>query len=854
MKLLSCYISGYGAIKNKNVDFHGNITQIIQSNGIGKTTLASFLKAMLYGLETVRANGSDFKDREHFCPFDGGSFGGTLTLEHQGSTYRIERTFDAKSDKKDTFTVYKDGVETNELSGKPLGVTLLGVDKESFERTLFITADDIDISATDGIKSKLGNAVQGDDAGYKKADNSLDDAVKRYNSTRAASALIPDTRAKINEKNRQISQTEEIQNALEGKYEKEKELRETLNALDTQITAEQSKATRKAERKAYDELKKEIAAAEDSKKALKTSYPNGIPTAEEIKDINELQKKLSTLQTSYAVKLFSDAEQRELDGLRSRFANGIPTAEELGSADEKIRLLNGKKAEKKQLEEYVPTESEIKLRRRFSVTRPSEAELSKAAELQKNYASLKKHYDETPETLSGNTTPTASPLSAAPYIATAIISVLILIVGIALLATNTTVIGAILTALGGLGLLGSAFMFLYKKSSQPHYTVVNAENPEHQRLKTEMQNTEISLKNLLANYGYSSENGTAYALQTLMDDLQKFDSFTADSKNRTDTVTALGNEITSLENSLGSFFNSYGYTEYDITALRIAITGYRSLSDRAAGQKEKEESTKNEILQINRQLDTFKSKYALNNIIAEQLLLDLTEQERLTREIEKKSENAENYRIKHNITEENEEAEDTVSIEQLRSDVSGYRSRLASLEQEIAADESETDKLDSYRSELDELTERLREYEKKHKLLSAAKDLLKEASDAMNRRYVDPVMRELQANSDTLSAAIGRPITVNRDFELLFEDGGSFRKEKHLSSGQRAICSLCFRISLIKNIYRDTVPFVIMDDPFVNLDEANMEQVRSIVEELAEEMQVIYFTCHPSRSITDEAN
>ena len=50
MKLVSCHISGYGSLRDKDIKFDGGLTQICEPNGYGKTTLASFIKAMFYGL------------------------------------------------------------------------------------------------------------------------------------------------------------------------------------------------------------------------------------------------------------------------------------------------------------------------------------------------------------------------------------------------------------------------------------------------------------------------------------------------------------------------------------------------------------------------------------------------------------------------------------------------------------------------------------------------------------------------------------------------------------------------------------------------------------------------------------
>ena len=60
MKLISCYIESYGAIKKKNIVFDGNLTSVCEANGYGKTTLASFLEAMFYGMDSDRANSKDF--------------------------------------------------------------------------------------------------------------------------------------------------------------------------------------------------------------------------------------------------------------------------------------------------------------------------------------------------------------------------------------------------------------------------------------------------------------------------------------------------------------------------------------------------------------------------------------------------------------------------------------------------------------------------------------------------------------------------------------------------------------------------------------------------------------------------
>ena len=47
MKLLRCYIQNYGKLHEFKYDFNDNLNIILQENGWGKSTFASFIKAML---------------------------------------------------------------------------------------------------------------------------------------------------------------------------------------------------------------------------------------------------------------------------------------------------------------------------------------------------------------------------------------------------------------------------------------------------------------------------------------------------------------------------------------------------------------------------------------------------------------------------------------------------------------------------------------------------------------------------------------------------------------------------------------------------------------------------------------
>ena len=68
MRLKNCHIENYGKFTKTDFSFEEDITQFCEMNGFGKTTLASFIRAMFYGLPTAKENAKDFNDRKRFYP------------------------------------------------------------------------------------------------------------------------------------------------------------------------------------------------------------------------------------------------------------------------------------------------------------------------------------------------------------------------------------------------------------------------------------------------------------------------------------------------------------------------------------------------------------------------------------------------------------------------------------------------------------------------------------------------------------------------------------------------------------------------------------------------------------------
>ena len=210
MILLSCYIENYGALSEKSIEFQRDLTVFCEENGYGKTTIASFIKAMFFGMPSTRISDKDLGTRQRYYPFSGGLFGGNLSYEKEGKVYKIERFFDRKSDTKDLLKVY----ENNSLISNSedfLGEKLFEMNEDTFIRTLFITSEQIEVSSNSQISSKLNNILDNTDEtnNFSTAFNIIEEEQKKY-KYRGDKGLIKDKSQEILSIRQEISNLENI--------------------------------------------------------------------------------------------------------------------------------------------------------------------------------------------------------------------------------------------------------------------------------------------------------------------------------------------------------------------------------------------------------------------------------------------------------------------------------------------------------------------------------------------------------------------------------------------------------------------------------------------------------------------
>ncbi len=93
MIFLNLHIDGFGKLSNKDIELDKHINIIYGHNEAGKSTIHSFIRAILYGLERGRGRAAKTDLFSKYEPWSHGSYGGYIRAEYKGTIYRIERDF-----------------------------------------------------------------------------------------------------------------------------------------------------------------------------------------------------------------------------------------------------------------------------------------------------------------------------------------------------------------------------------------------------------------------------------------------------------------------------------------------------------------------------------------------------------------------------------------------------------------------------------------------------------------------------------------------------------------------------------------------------------------------------------------
>ncbi len=820
MKLIKAHIANFGILENKDIEFN-DLTSFYQENGKGKTTLASFIKAMFYGLPK---DSKSETERKHFLPWNKGLFGGNLEFSFNNKIYKIERTFDSKSPTKDECNVYVNNIKTNEFDDKIIGEEIFKIDKETFNRTLFFDSNDLNFKdSSSSLSSKIyGHVVNFDDASFNDAISNLDKLVKEYSESKRDSNKIYSLR-KINiELSNKISNYKDIENVLDSKKEKLNDFKNQKEEVKKQLEIIKFENDLKGKFDALNQYKENLKEDELSLNNIKNKYKI-ILSKDEIDDIKTKNDDLKFLKKDINCEFSKENDYRRLN---NEFLNGIPNNEILDSVETKIKELSN--TNKKINELSYTNNSYNDLENKFKDL--SSLEKNTIDQLIKEYRFKQLKSKEQNEGVNYKLF----------GIIFAVFSILSLIIGLIFCFAFSNKILGILIAIVGTILFGIGSCLFFLKNSK----------------FKETNNKDDELASLLKKYGYfNSDKNVSIILFE-----QEFSKYQKDIENKTkikDELNELDKTKRELQNSLYSFFSFYNIYhenyEFMLSKLKDDIFNFNKINnERISFNFQKEESNK-KYEKLQGSINEFISKYEISidlNLYLDIAKADLDLKSFYESEIKKTNEKIYKFILENKLNQSYEFHNYTSDDENnLNYKKDLLTKNIIDLENEIKEDTEKVEKIDELNSDINLNQEMIKIYEHKRYLFEKTKELLIECDSDLKNEYLSPLMNSFKKYSKLIEEDMNKNINLNSNYELQYEKDGIFHDASFLSDGMKTICALCLRLSLIDNMFKEDKPFIILDDPLLTLDENHLETSKKLIEDLSKDFQIIYFTCHECRKI-----
>ncbi len=194
-------------------------------------------------------------------------------------------------------------------------------------------------------------------------------------------------------------------------------------------------------------------------------------------------------------------------------------------------------------------------------------------------------------------------------------------------------------------------------------------------------------------------------------------------------------------------------------------------------------------------------------------------------------------------------------LERIGDRLEAISARLTEIEGELHECDRQLDGLQARQNQmaeneqaLSELREKLSADRRKYELLKKTREFLAKARESFTARYTGPLMESFGKYYRILAGEEAKRYHLDANIRLTADEKGQQRQIRSFSAGYQDMTGICMRMALIDAMYREEKPFVVFDDPFVNLDREKVAGGLEFLKEIGREYQILYFTCHESRA------
>ena len=857
MKLLHLEIVNFGKLSRYSLDLKDGLNVFCEPNGFGKSTLAAFIKAMLYGLPATRNHSLDKNERKKFSPWQGGSFGGSMDFQSELGCFRIERFFGVK-ESADEFRLFD--LSTNKPStvySADVGIELFGIDADGFERSAFlsqIVSDGVKENAT--VTAKLTGLLEevNDMSAYDGAIEALEKR-KRFYEVKGGRGKIADLTAELTEVTTERDRCNELLPVQDAQYQ---ELMAKQTAIQ-EAEAEQKKLqglrtlvhAKKLHLEECARSEQAISEWEERRGAILSCFRDrNLPTDEEILEARRILRDFRVSQGRLETTGLSEEERRQLQQWTEQYPAGMPDAAQVA----KLQAMLNRETELKAKLESISAATDTRDIARFRQTGIPETPLLDRATEQLDAAERLTHKKKALED---------TPIATARKIPV-VASVLFLLAGAAFL------IGGFLSEAFRLPFLGAGGALALVGILSLLLGGGNARQAEAQRsrelaqLQTDIDKSSAFVRNVLQRYHAIPTNGN---LREGLTDLHYAAKNASEQQrarlDRERQHQEYEKAYAQTHEKLEQEFSAMGFPTYPkdpqqlLQQMFLDAREWHRLSQKEGQLQAQINTLQDEMKDRQQVLNDFFNRLVEKESKNPEACLDRAEM--LCRDhaillgnIRQKKEELTRLRAEYQRTAPSALPEEDLLAEEeqaLAQRLETLRNEEAELDRRFKRTTEITRSLPEHEDRITSLNEELKQARGRLSTLKYASQFLTESKEALSTRYLGGMQEHFTHFRKLVQGEDIPDATIDTDFAISVRAEGKSRELESFSRGTRDILQLCARLALSESMFAEgEQPFYLLDDPFVNLDEAHLKAARGLLDRLAEDRQILYFVCHPNRS------
>lgn len=373
------------------------------------------------------------------------------------------------------------------------------------------------------------------------------------------------------------------------------------------------------------------------------------------------------------------------------------------------------------------------------------------------------------------------------------------------------------------------------------------------------------LQGHLAPY-FGSGEGYEENILTLREKRAAYRRLLESSQRRKAETESLARTLESLEDCIRKFLEPYcglvppGEFDTCLSRLERDAAAYADAKKRLENYRSQCREREAEMAQCRAALSALSQKYTLPEALTgwsglQRLREDVKNAARLG-ELEQSTRSAlERFRREHRdvllLPERKDlrELEDLKATERYLSEgIREAEEQRVSLEQKQRLLLEKIDRIPDLEDELEQWKQKKNADLDSSRLLDETIRFLGEAKESLSDSYLGTIQQKFAEYMGRVAGEDREKLFVSSQLEVSLERLGEARPLACFSAGQTDTVMLCMRMALVDALFREAAPFVILDDPFVNLDDAHLSQALSLLQDLSQTRQILYLTCNTGRT------